>query len=402
MALELDTIEEKKQQIERDVEAATGQTLPSYGVWFTTIWSTIIAGLSKVFDLLVVKALKDVYLSTCRNVQLLTDNWGRWTKTPQAKATSAVLTVFGTGVDGATLPGGINGRQFVHNSGVKFYFTDNVLIPVGGVIATTVKAFLPGIDGNISSGELFLTQSDPNLDNGKLTITGVQTAGQEDESIEQWVAAIQRVLRSPVLADNYSYYYATTRAAGMAAGYAYTDDPGTLDLYVESKTEATYGVPTTDELQYVNDWYTGDADEDGDGFADNNVRLPLDLLEFRADGVTPRFRVYPSEPTDFYVIVTGASVNKQTAIDTAVKNYFPGRKPYVKGASAYDTGTLSQGDLRALVQGAIDQTGGGSYNEVVLYIADTDTAVGTYPLGRGERARIVAAPGATSTTVGFN
>lgn len=401
MALELDTLEEKKAQIERDYESATGQTLPSYGVWFTTIWATVTAGMSKIMDLLVVKAVKDILPSTTRDEVILTDLWGRVTKSPRTLSTQAVLVAAGTGTPGETIPGGINGRQFVHSSGVKFFLQDNHLIPGTGIIDTTVQAFLPGIDGNISSGDLFLTQADPNINGGKLTISSVAIAGQEDESIERWVAAIQRVLRSPVLADNYSYYYAVSRQAGMAAGYAYTDDPGTLDLYVESTNENAYGVPTTTEVQDVTDFFTGDADEDGDGSPDNNVRLPPDLLLFRPDGITKRFRVFASEPTDFYVVVTGATATRQTAIDTAIKAYFPGRKPYVKGAVSYDTGTISQGDLRAIVQGAMDQAGGGTYNEVVLYIADTNTAVGTYPLGRGERARIVAAPGAGSLTVGF-
>lgn len=402
MPLELQTIEEKKEQIERDIEAAAGQTLPQTGIWFTTIWATVIAGLSKIFDLLVVKAFRDVFLSTCRDVVILTDNWGRWTKTPRAVAGSAVLNVIGTGTAGQTLPGGISGRQFVHSSGVKFYLTDNVLIPTGGAISTTVRAFLPGIDGNIPSGEIFVTQSDPNLDGGKLTITSIATAGTPDESIELWVSNIQRVLRRPVLADNYSYYYDVSRQAGMAAGYAYVDDPGTMEVYVESTDTDAYGVPTDDEITAVDEFFRGEADEDGDGNPDNNVRLPPDLLKFRPDGVTPRFTVKKSEYTEFYVIVSGvADTGLRTEIDSDVQNYFPGRKPYVKGVSSYDTGTLTQNDLRAIVQGAIDTAGGGTYDEVTLYLSD-GTAVGSYSLGRGERARIISAPGAVDTIVGFS
>lgn len=404
MPLNLDTLDEKKGQIEADVEAASGQALVTTGIWHTTLWATVQAGMSKIMDLMVVKALKDALLSTCNDVALLTANWARWTKTPQRLATSAVLTVAGTGTDAAVLPGGISGRQFVHESGVKFYLTENFTIPAGGVINTTVTAYIPGIDGNIPSGDIFITQTDPNLDNGKLTITGIDTAGVSDESVEKWKAAIQRVLQSPVLSDNYSYYYQTTRqmkrngvSYGLVAGYPYVDDPGCLELYVESDSDALYGVPTDDQITYADQYFRGTADEDGDGVADNNVRLPLEYLNYKSDGVTPRFNVYKSQPTDFYVVVSGVvGETKQTAVENEIIKYFPTRKPYVKGASTYDTGTLTQSDLRAKVQGALDLSGGGTFGDVVLYVSSTGAGTGEYPLGRGERARIVAAPGAAN------
>jgi uncharacterized phage protein gp47/JayE len=390
MPLEFDTIPEKEAKILSDVDTALGQTTPEEEIAYNRIWARAIAGLSKILDKVISVAVKSILLSTTKDETILQNDWSVWTKTARKLSTQSQLNVDGTGVASAIIAGGINGKSYVSEDGQKFYFENDYVIPVSGIVDTVLTAFLPGPQGNLKKGNLSITSQDPNISDTLVIREAdpIAVEGTDIESIDSWKAEMQRVAKRPVTSDNNSFYFSTARQRpNIVAGYPYTDKPGQLDLYAES--DSASGVPTDDQISDLESYFFGGID--------NVSRLPLDMEGNLPDDATvARFRVHKSLQSAFETTVLGldpATAENKTAITEAIQEYYSTRKPYVKGVSIENTGTITQNGLRSVVQSKIEELEANSFSDVTFKTDPGGIVYTKYPLGRGERCK--------SDTVGY-
>lgn len=376
MPVEFKTIQEKEAEIVGDVETATGQTVPTEEIAFDRLQARSIAGMSKLNDMGIVTAQRDVFLSTTEDDTIL-EEYANYTDTPRSPSTQAVLNVWGYGTPSAVIPGGVSGTQYVSDSGKKFYFLDDYTVPATGFIYIQLTALEPGPDSNISEGELSITAQNSDI-NDTLTIDSISVSGTDEETREQWRTEMQRVTKKPVIADNGSYYYRTARERpNIIAGYAYVNDPGNMELYIES--DSTNGEPNANQVYDMDQYFRGNLD--------GVVRLQPRLEMNMPDGYTPRFAVRSSLRSNFVVTINGLSPNNtatQEAITAALDDWFATRKPYVKGTSVENTGTITVNAIGAVIQSTIESISADQYGSVSFTVSGTSYT--SYPLGRGERA----------------
>jgi hypothetical protein len=149
-------------------------------------------------------------------------------------------------------------------------------------------------------------------------------------------------------------------------------------VFVEARNDT--GIPSEAQLQQVRDWY--------DGTTDDVVRIPPHYEGFLPDGVTPRFIVQACTAPSFSQRVTGMLPDTDVTrelIATDLVNWYAGRKPYVRGASAIDTGLITQKALVSLMQRRVDS--GDLQDFTNIEFAPTDTSfvpLDKYALGQGE------------------
>jgi len=384
MSLEVQSIREKEDQIIADIDNETGQTTPDLEISWNRIFARSIAGLSKLFDLLVVNAIRDVFLSSTQNLNRLQE-WAGWTKTVRKPATSAILNVTGTGVPGSVITGGLSGVYFVSDEGKKYYFLSDYTIPASGIADTQLKALIAGASGNIFTGKLSITAQNANISD-TLTIKNsdpLNHAGTDQESIESWRSEMQRVAQRPVTSDNFSFYYSTARQVpDILAGYPYTKLPGQLTLFI--RTNSTDGTATTSQKKRVWQYFRGEID--------GIVRLPVDLLGYVPDDATKyRFWVGSVYVVNFHCDVqalTPLTDSNKEAVDNAIKSYFKSLEPYIKGVSNSNNGQVQRQALRAVIQATIETIEADSYHDVIITNLATGATVDSYYLNE---AQIVSA-----------
>jgi uncharacterized phage protein gp47/JayE len=230
-----------------------------------------------------------------------------------------------------------------------------------------ITAYIAGAQANIAVGELSITAQNADI-SSTLTIVSIVNPGEDEESFDSYKQETQRAARRPVMSDNYSYYWATTREVDDAfGGYPYVGKPGTLDIYVQAIAPA---IPAPGDKYF-------------DGTTDGVVRYPPDFDGFLPDNATvPRFNVYGVSETAFECRVYGLSpdtTENREDIDAAIEAYFAERAPYVKGTDA----------LRAVIQNVVEANDMDGFGGVEFSLAASWVPItGNYSLGKGELATV--------------
>lgn len=389
MPLIIRSIRQRIEQIISDLQNATQQTIPPIEESWDRTWATVNGGMAKTIELGINRAARDMLPGATNNEEVLSEYAG-WGNTPRGEEQQAILNATGTGVPGEVIGGGISGIQYVSDDGQKFYFADDVTIPPSGSFAIQVTAFLPGAQANLKRGTLAITGQDPNI-SGVLTIVEsdpIVREGRDQQVYAAWRTDVNRSLQRPILADNYSYFYETTRqtpGGEIVAGYAYTGRPGQMELYVRSR--GNNGIPTELQKTNVQDWY--------DGTADGVVRIPPHYEGFLPDEPeTSRFPIFGCTNTLFAVRVTGMLPNTevtQTVVGQDIIDYFETREPYIRGVSISNNGLLDVKALTSIVQNRVESGDIQTFTSVEYSLAGgAFNPQSQYALGRGELCRTTA------------
>jgi hypothetical protein len=382
MPLPIRSVEEREEQIIADLQSESGQVVPAIEESWDRFWARVQAGMAKIVDLAVNRAAKNILPSKTQSEPVL-EEFAGWAESPRGEEVQTILNVLGTGITGEIIGGGISGVQYVYQDGQKFYFEDDFTIPSDS-FETQVTAFRAGAAGNLRRGELLITGQNANI-SSVLTIKEadpIAREGRDEQLFESWRVDVNRGLQQPVLPDNYSFFYKTTKGTPggeFSAGYAYTGRPGQLKLY--GRTKEGNGVPDAPQLQALEDWY--------DGTTDNVVRIPPHYADFLPDDPTvKRFLVLACSNTGFRVRVTGMSPNNpetQALVGQDIVDWFADREPYVKGQSVTNKGTLTSKALESIVQ---DRVESGDIQKFTAAEFSKDGAtfipIAEYPLGEGE------------------
>lgn len=322
------TTDQINRQIIAQLEATLNQSIPSLPRSFVRVLAKTLAavyvtlykyGNWSLLQQFVARASNDPTTVLGRTLRPLTE-WGRLIGAGDPDpATPAELTIGVTAEQqGGTLAAGAQLRNA--QSGV-LYITRTGIALDAATKTVDVRAVDRGTAGNLDPGAELRFANPLDGVAPVATVTAVVATGADAEPLEDYrQRVIDRFQRRPQGGAYADYSEWGADVEGVRAVYPYTGDPGEVDVYVESSTEADR-IPTQGQLDAV-----ADAIElDESGLAS---RRPANAF----------VNVYPVEVLTFDVTVTGLDVDDvaatQTVIGNALGAYFPSLEPFIVGLSA--------------------------------------------------------------------
>lgn len=385
MPLTIRSIAQRAAQMLADLQSSTGQVIPPIVESWDNTWATTIAGMAKTVELAIPRAAQDVLPNKTQNEEVL-QVYSGWANTSRGDSVQTRLNITGTGTPAATIGGGVSGEVYTSEDGQKFYFPDDVTIPATGVVETVIEAFLSGAQANLRKGTLYTTGQNPDI-SAELTIAEsdpIAREGRDPEQFEAWRANVDRGLKRPILADNYSYFYQTARetpGGEVAAAYPYVERPGQIALYIRGRTDD--GVPSAQTLVDVDNWFRG--------VTDNVVRIPPHYEGVLPDDASAlRFLIFACTNQGFAVRVTGMSPDNEATralVGQDIVDWFATREPFVRGVSIYNNGILDKKALTSVVQNRVELGDIQSFTDVNFSTSGgAFTPITSRPLGKGELA----------------
>lgn len=272
-------------------------------------------------------------------------------------------------------------------NGVTYLTIGEVLLNAPTVTATVRAAADPngtggvGELGNLDPGAVLnFANPLPNVARAT-TVTAQTVTGADAETIDSYrQRVIDRFQRRPQGGAYADYAIWGEEVAGIASVYPYTGDPGEVDVFVESSTEAD-GIPTQAQLDAV----FNSIELDQSGLAS---RRPANAF----------VNVLPITRTSFDVTVSGLQGNDlatlQADITAAVGGYFLQAEPFIVGLNTPPRkDQLTNVELLGVVNDIVKAADGSFSNATFKLTGQTDN-LGAYTLGQGEKAK--------AATVGFS
>lgn len=307
--------------------------------------------------------------------------WGRLIGVGEPlAATAAELTArIQVEIVGASLPAA---SQLVHvPSGVTFITAEGYILSGDfmdiRVIAVSDQSGGGGLGtvGNLTAGSV-LSFANPLGGVGRTaTVINQVVTGADAETSDQYrIRVVTRFQLRPQGGAYVDYKLWAESAAGIKQAFPYTaDEPGQVDVYIESSTE-TDGIPTTAQLEAAL------ASINYDNSTGMATRRPVSAF----------VNVFPIARIGFTVEVIGLSVQNEPAvreeISSALSVYFQDKEPFLVGLTIpprRDRITV------AAVSGVVDDVvslANGVFTDVNLFIGAVNTP--TYTLGKGEKAKL--------------
>lgn len=231
-----------------------------------------------------------------------------------------------------------------------------------------------GTIGNLNAGDVLTFASPLTGVSNSATVLAQTVTGTPDESEDDYRERIEsRYQQRPQGGAYVDYKLWAEATPGIAHAFPYTgSEPGTVEIYIESETEAD-GIPTVAQLNAAKN----SIELDPNGMA---TRRPATALAI----------VKPITRAAFTVRVLGLSVDNPIAVRTDIESrllaYFLEREPYLVGLSIpprYDRITASA--ISGVVDDVVSEASGVFSNVVVSKDASEITE---YTLGMGERAKL--------------
>lgn len=236
-----------------------------------------------------------------------------------------------------------------------------------------------GTLGNLAIGDI-VEFANPLVKVGKEATVAAQTvAGANEESEESYRRRVQNRYRQPEQGGAYADYRAwAEEVAGIVYVYAYTGDPGEVDVYCEA-TEAssgsTDGIPTAAQLATIEN--SINLDDAGTGLA---TRRPANAAA----------NVLPITRTAFDIEITNLVADNESQtkglISDAVDEYLRAREPFIVGLSVLPKQDRITNDSVAGLVHEIAAAEGATVATVIL--KQGGGAVGAWTLGEGEKAKL--------------
>ena len=376
MAQVIATIYDLYNRIKADFESALNQSTPAIKKAFNNIHSLILAGEFGALYRFNLDQKKQCFPDSATGDTLA--KWEAITNTTKKNATAAILSAAATGIDGTIVEAGLSGPRWVSDSGVLYFNTIQTPI-VNGVATLIIQATEGGEIGNLDvETVLNIVSSIPGLDD-KITITTINSYGQEEENESDRQKKVNSKLKNMPLGANVANYYGWALACqNIIDAYPYSGPiPGQVILYIVAGDQPD-GIPTATEISTVQ------------SYIEDPTRIPL-WAEDQLPNGTNRFSVIASPILNFLISVTGLNPNTSTLItniQNAINTFFSSRKPYIRGLTFERNADITQQKLRSIIQEQIDLYSGIGFTDVTMALDSSPTNLLTsYTLGQGTRAK---------------
>lgn len=388
MATQTPTTQELSAAIVGQIEAQIGQTVPLLPKAFIRVLAKVLAAVFITLYKYIGFMGLQLFVRTASGAATVINGktitplveWGRLIGIGDPlKATAAELTVdvtvenqTGSLPSGSQLLGAINGVT---------YLTIGAVLLNAPTVSVTVRAAADpngsggvGEIGNLDPGAILnFANPLPNVAR-ETVVTGQTVTGADAETTDSYRQRVtDRFQRRPQGGAYADYAIWGEEVAGIANVYPYTGEPGEVDVYVESSTEAD-GIPTQAQLDAV----FGSIELDQSGLAS---RRPANAF----------VNVLPITRTSFDVTVTGLQgddlATLQADITAAVGGYFLQAEPFIVGLNTPPRrDRLSNVELLGVVNDIV-KAAGGTFSNATFSISGQTSQLGAYTLGEGEKAK---------------
>lgn len=391
MSLQTPTTKEISGNIVAQLEASLNQSIPLLPKSFLRVLAKALAG---VFILLYKYGgfmFLQIFVQTASASDTVVNGqtirplvqWGRLIGIgdPVAATEAELLVNVTVEVQTGTL---LAGTQLVNSDNGVTYITIGDVLLNAPTVPAVIRAVSDqaggggeGAIGNLDPGAI-VSFANPLANVARDTVVDSQvTTGANGESTEAYrQRIIDRFQKTPQGGAYADYEQWGEEVVGIINVYPYTSEcPGQVDVYVEA-TEASSGnedgIPTTAQLAAVLE----SIELDQDGLA---TRRPAGAL----------VNAFPITRTPFSVNVSGLTVDDlaqvQTDIESAVKEYFLDRDPFIVGLSVPPRrDRITQSAVGGVVDDIVSAAGG-IFGAVTIELLGID--IGIYSLGTGEKAK---------------
>lgn len=247
-------------------------------------------------------------------------------------ASAGVYTLKVTGVAGGVIRAGV-----IYKSIPGYNYTVEAAVTLTGATGVIqVRALTPGLDARLLPGDK-LNATEPILDVNQAAFVDQEiTAPLNAEDIEAYrdkVLQSYRLESQGGAAGDYRIWVAD--AQGVRQVYPYLKAPGEINIFIEAtRADSTDGEGTPGATILNNVKAVTELDPDTTKDLYERGRLPL--------GVVPYYLPITTIPVS--VTITGYTGNiseAQTLLAEAFREFFYGVRPYIPGADAADTSTIS-------------------------------------------------------------
>lgn len=389
MATQIPTTSELSASIVGAIEAKIGQSVPLLPKAFIRVLSKVLAAtfitLYKYIGFIGLQLFVRTTSGspTMINGETLTPliEWGRLIglgdplKATQTELSITITVENQTGV----LP---SGSQLLGDTNGVMYLTIGAVLLNAPTVPATVRASADpngsggvGAIGNLDPGAILnFANPLPNVARSTVVIQQLVTGADAETTEAYRQRVIDRFQRRPQGGAYADYAIWGEEVAGIARVYPYTaDDPGEVDVFVESATEVD-GIPTQAQMDAVFE----SIERDQSGLAS---RRPANAF----------VNVLPIIRTGFDVTVVGLVANDlatvQADITAAVAAYFLQAEPFIVGLHVPPRrNELSNIEILGLINDIVRAADGSFTNAFFTLSGQVEVQV-LYLLGQGEKAK---------------
>jgi len=343
--IEIESLRTIADQVLSDIESKTNQNTPATPVAFNRIIANGVSAQSLLNKMHNVDQRKECFPQTA-TPEIGLKLWGELKDRPRKPGIKAEIQIGATGINDIIVSQGSSGPTWIAPSGIAYTTKTGGRVQTG-TVSLEITATVYGTEGTLSVGdEVILSSSVPGLDT-KAIVTAVNVTGDDEESIDDWRAAlVQKIAFPPDIGTAAWFYNLTVSVDGITRAYPYVDEdyPGKVIIYAVDDSKID-GAPSSSQLSEILALFT----EAGNDCLWSSGLLPSG---------DPRITAVAS-PIDTYAvkIFDGApslSSTMKEAIETALDVYADTRNPYIKGLSLEDQGTVETVSVSAIIQNVID------------------------------------------------
>lgn len=378
MAIEITSLEEKRDQILTDIESFTNQDTPSIEVAFNRILANAQGGMSLQNQLYTLDKLAECFPQTASEYGLSLH--AELKNTARGLPSSSEAYVAITGTVGETVGTYSTGPQWSAN-GYLFETSVGGVFDSNGELTIEVVSIDTGSKTTLSVDQTVeLTTTITNINN-EGTVTEIISNGEDEQGLESWRQDIIRAYAFPPNMGTASWFYnKSLEVSGITRCFPYVDPDnlGRVLLYLADDSK-TGGLPSQSQIDEVEALFST---------SDNNVMWAYKTLP---NGLN-RVDAFESEAESFTVSITDGipalSASLKVQIESAIDTYFNQREPYINGLSLYNYGYVSKTDIVTVVQNTINsQTGStGRFTDLEVTRTSGGTTQDIYTLTNGNRA----------------
>lgn len=395
MSLEIPTINELRDAIRGQLEAALDELIPILPKSFSRVLAKVLAAVFLTLYKYGGFIFLQLFISSASaqateiNGRILTplNEWGKLVGLGErgSGTRAELLTDITVQNQTGTLPAG---AQLVRvRTGVTYITLSSVPLNAP-TVQVTVRARADqtggggvGAIGNLDPGDI-ISFVNPLANVARdATINSQVVTGADPESVSAYRQAIlDRFQKRPQGGAYADYEQWGEEAAGIINVYPYTGEPGEVDVFSEATPESSGnpdGIPTAAQLQAV-----------------------LDLINLDQDGLATRRNAnafvnsLAITRTGFDVTVTGiVNVDDlgqvQADITTILTEYFLEAEPFIVGLSIPPRlDILTRTRISSLVEDVVTAAGG-TFTSATFELDASPGALESYQLGEGEKAKLV-------------
>lgn len=339
------------------MEGELGTTTPLFKASFIRVLAKALSGVFWLLHQLVAWAMKQIFpqFMDAEYLAHLAD----WYNLPRKPATTAILAVTITGIDGTMLDSG----TLVTTGDVVFVTRSQITIDAG-TAPVEVEALAAGTTGNIEVGtELSLPS--PVAGVTSIVVSSVSVEAEDEEILDDWRARIvQRMQTPPQGGATGDYIGWACEVSGIVAAFVKRSGSDVFVYPLAAKTGSAR-IPDSAKIAEVQD------------YLQDPIRRPLCATVY----------AYPATERTVSVVVTGvvpADANTKASIVADVEDYIYAAYPKQYSDEPYPKNVISIAGVWSIII-----ANGATATDVSLTVSGIGAGVTSYTLPVGE----IAAPG---------